>query len=186
MNDNGHIRSQKVFGVVKRQKMSRRSPARVCPRCHLTPLPTGTICQHCLIAQLREDSEARVADVLRRHQREIDAILARIAEIHRSVERKSAEIMDTTKSQVDQLFQIQTTMANDCGTGPIAGTVTSLMTSMLKASRPMCPICYEDFEDGAEFVRLSCSHIFHRACLDAWMAKSTTCPECRRPIEVIV
>lgn len=166
--------------------MSRRPPARVCPRCHLTPLPTGTICQHCLIAQIREDSEARVADVVRRHQRDVDAILARIAEINRSVERKSAEIMGTAKSHVDQLFQVQATVAADCGTGPIAGTVTSLMTSTLKASRPMCPICYEDFEDGAEFVRLSCSHVFHRACLDAWMAKSTTCPECRRPIEVIV
>ncbi|KAG8506112.1 RING finger protein 32, partial [Galemys pyrenaicus] len=44
-----------------------------------------------------------------------------------------------------------------------------------------CPVCREDFELRPQ-VLLSCSHVFHRACLQAFerFASRKTCPLCRR------
>ncbi|XP_026335004.2 RING finger protein 32 isoform X2 [Ursus arctos] len=44
-----------------------------------------------------------------------------------------------------------------------------------------CPVCKEDFELRPQ-VLLSCSHVFHRACLQAFekFANKKTCPLCRR------
>ena len=50
-----------------------------------------------------------------------------------------------------------------------------------EASRQPCTICHEGFADAPQ-VLLSCSHVFHRACLRAWEAhsKSKNCPICRK------
>ena len=45
---------------------------------------------------------------------------------------------------------------------------------------PQCSICIGDFEQGEALRRLPCNHIFHRPCIDQWMATHTTCPNCRR------
>ncbi|KAB0397635.1 hypothetical protein E2I00_015987, partial [Balaenoptera physalus] len=52
------------------------------------------------------------------------------------------------------------------------------------ASMQPCPICKEEFELGPQVfsVLLSCSHVFHRACLQAFekFANKKTCPLCRK------
>uniref|UniRef100_A0A8C0D307 Ring finger protein 32 n=1 Tax=Balaenoptera musculus TaxID=9771 RepID=A0A8C0D307_BALMU len=49
------------------------------------------------------------------------------------------------------------------------------------ASMQPCPICKEEFELRPQ-VLLSCSHVFHRACLQAFekFANKKTCPLCRK------
>lgn len=59
-------------------------------------------------------------------------------------------------------------------------------------NRPVCPICQEDFRPWAgDAVLLSCSHVFHGACLGAFVAHARkalapgsvferVCPMCRR------
>lgn len=43
-----------------------------------------------------------------------------------------------------------------------------------------CPICLEDFGDSKKDEdTLSCGHLFHRRCIQAWEARSSTCPICR-------
>jgi len=58
----------------------------------------------------------------------------------------------------------------------------SMETALKKRDDAYCPICMEGFSHGSE-VLLSCSHMFHRACLTAFekfMAKDTrACPICR-------
>lgn len=40
-----------------------------------------------------------------------------------------------------------------------------------------CPICQENLEAAAELTRqLPCLHLFHKACIDAWLVRSDTCP----------
>jgi hypothetical protein len=41
---------------------------------------------------------------------------------------------------------------------------------------PICPVCLCDSVDP---VRLTCAHIFCKACIDAWFCAAATCPVCR-------
>ncbi len=40
-----------------------------------------------------------------------------------------------------------------------------------------CSICLEDIDDTGKF--LDCTHCFHEQCINTWLQKSNTCPECR-------
>lgn len=43
-----------------------------------------------------------------------------------------------------------------------------------------CPVCLHDFDDREPCCRLPCSHIFHRDCINRWIARgSRSCPICR-------
>merc|ERR1712232_834299 len=47
-----------------------------------------------------------------------------------------------------------------------------------------CAICLEAAsldEDVCALDKLSCSHVFHRACLANWIARQGSCPICRGP-----
>ena len=49
----------------------------------------------------------------------------------------------------------------------------------------MCAVCLESFVDGDELRRLPCCHLYHRACIDAWLVEqqsgsaTRTCPSCK-------
>ena len=47
---------------------------------------------------------------------------------------------------------------------------------------PTCVICLDDFESGQTIRRLPCNHSFHSECVDTWLRKNATCPNCRAPI----
>lgn len=42
-----------------------------------------------------------------------------------------------------------------------------------------CEFCLEDYKDGDELTRLPCMHIFHRTCIETWLATESVCPNCR-------
>lgn len=44
-----------------------------------------------------------------------------------------------------------------------------------------CAVCLSAFDDAGEKLRLlpGCCHVFHAACIDAWLAAHVTCPVCR-------
>ncbi|XP_019362292.1 PREDICTED: E3 ubiquitin-protein ligase RNF43 [Gavialis gangeticus] len=46
------------------------------------------------------------------------------------------------------------------------------------SSAPMCAICLEEFSEGQELRIISCSHEFHRECVDPWLQQHHTCPLC--------
>lgn len=43
-----------------------------------------------------------------------------------------------------------------------------------------CSICLDNICKETEF--LPCCHFFHKICIEAWLDKNITCPECRIPI----
>ncbi|KAJ1255520.1 hypothetical protein BS78_K198900 [Paspalum vaginatum] len=49
-----------------------------------------------------------------------------------------------------------------------------------KEGEELCAVCLGEMEDG-ELGRLlpACRHVFHVACIDAWLGVSSTCPVCR-------
>mmetsp|Transcript_40312 Transcript_40312/g.114124 ORF Transcript_40312/g.114124 Transcript_40312/m.114124 type:complete len:441 (+) Transcript_40312:484-1806(+) len=45
-----------------------------------------------------------------------------------------------------------------------------------------CPICLEPFVPGEKYRSLSCSHVFHKDCVDTWLVDHRgDCPVCRSP-----
>jgi len=47
----------------------------------------------------------------------------------------------------------------------------------------MCTICAEVIENTDTIYNLRCQHIFHTSCLEPWLERSQTCPNCRVPIQ---
>ncbi|CAL9187309.1 unnamed protein product [Musa hybrid cultivar] len=45
-----------------------------------------------------------------------------------------------------------------------------------------CMICYEEFDEGVEVMRMPCMHAFHGGCLTRWLESSHLCPLCRYAI----
>merc|ERR1719213_874866 len=50
------------------------------------------------------------------------------------------------------------------------------------AADGQCLVCLSDFEPGERVRWLPCFHIYHQACVDAWLQRSTLCPLCKRPV----
>ncbi|KAF8089122.1 hypothetical protein N665_0517s0009 [Sinapis alba] len=53
------------------------------------------------------------------------------------------------------------------------------------SSKLFCSICLEEYEDDHEILRLNkCRHVFHRFCIDSWLARHRSCPNCRRSVDL--
>ena len=46
-----------------------------------------------------------------------------------------------------------------------------------------CLVCVEEQRLGSTACKLSCGHLYHRACLVEWLQKHCTCPVCRYELE---
>eukprot|EP00443_Scrippsiella_acuminata_P086283 CAMPEP_0115397464 /NCGR_PEP_ID=MMETSP0271-20121206/13817_1 /TAXON_ID=71861 /ORGANISM="Scrippsiella trochoidea, Strain CCMP3099" /LENGTH=354 /DNA_ID=CAMNT_0002821211 /DNA_START=19 /DNA_END=1084 /DNA_ORIENTATION=- len=78
------------------------------------------------------------------------------------------------------------------GTMPAARRViealpTHNVTAEEIASAPQeystCTICREEFKQGEEQRTLPCFHRFHVACVDQWLRRCGTCPNCKSRVE---
>tara|TARA_B100000123_G_C25724588_1_gene426256 strand:+ start:1265 stop:1639 length:375 start_codon:yes stop_codon:yes gene_type:complete len=45
-----------------------------------------------------------------------------------------------------------------------------------------CSICLEKYIKNDKLINLHCSHSFHKDCLNEWLKKNNTCPQCREII----
>jgi hypothetical protein len=53
--------------------------------------------------------------------------------------------------------------------------------SSSEAESETCPICLDDFEDGADVKVLPCQHFFHVDCINPWLeGRSGRCPLCKQ------
>ncbi|VUZ56149.1 unnamed protein product [Hymenolepis diminuta] len=48
--------------------------------------------------------------------------------------------------------------------------------------KPECDICLSNYKCGQKVLHLPCGHMFHRSCIDKWLAKAETCPKCRKNV----
>ena len=49
-----------------------------------------------------------------------------------------------------------------------------------------CSICLAEFAEGEELRMLCCLHVFHRHCVDRWLAISRECPLCKHDLSAAV
>lgn len=53
--------------------------------------------------------------------------------------------------------------------------------SSVDSDSETCPICLDDFEDGADVKVLPCQHFFHVDCINPWLERrSGRCPLCKQ------
>ena len=45
-----------------------------------------------------------------------------------------------------------------------------------------CMICLSDYKDGESVRTLPCGHVYHKECVDRWLAINHNCPACKAPI----
>lgn len=53
------------------------------------------------------------------------------------------------------------------------------MTLILFVFVQACCICLINYEDEDELRELTCSHLFHKDCVDKWLKINATCPLCK-------
>jgi len=59
-------------------------------------------------------------------------------------------------------------------------TTSSSSTSATGLMDNQCVVCLGDYQKNETLQQLPvCSHIFHKACVDEWLANNSTCPLCR-------
>ena len=51
--------------------------------------------------------------------------------------------------------------------------------NVVQENNSECSICYNDYHDDKNAVKLKCDHIFHNSCIKTWFENSGTCPICR-------
>ena len=51
---------------------------------------------------------------------------------------------------------------------------------------PSCSVCIEQFEDGTIKTMPTCQHVFHKECIDEWLAQHSTCPNCRASLLTVL
>jgi len=65
----------------------------------------------------------------------------------------------------------------------IGALASGTCTDASGAPSENCPICQDAFGTGDEWLRMPCSHFYHKDCLTPWLAENNTCPTCREEIE---
>ncbi|CAM8978173.1 unnamed protein product [Rhodiola kirilowii] len=61
--------------------------------------------------------------------------------------------------------------------------LTDVVSNDLELDDP-CAICWDVFAAGTGALKLPCGHLFHDACIRAWLARKWNCPMCRKEIKV--
>jgi len=70
------------------------------------------------------------------------------------------------------------------------GTILALENESFRIQNPMpiptCSICYEDFQVNDSVIQLPCHrlHVFHKDCGFKWLNVSTSCPLCKKSVEI--
>ncbi|KAL5804501.1 hypothetical protein ACOSQ3_031301 [Xanthoceras sorbifolium] len=62
---------------------------------------------------------------------------------------------------------------------------TNYRTGEMESHSTDCAVCLEDFVDGDSCrILIVCNHIFHSNCIDQWLKYQSTCPICRKPVDM--
>lgn len=64
----------------------------------------------------------------------------------------------------------------------ISGETINRITHTETDISGQCPICYDDYSGNDLRVINTCSHAFHKECIDRWFVNNHTCPMCRRDL----
>jgi hypothetical protein len=82
---------------------------------------------------------------------------------------------ETSTPQVYDLKKICTS----CGNKDLTKYVLDVSTSDILEE---CSICYDNFKENKDPLKLKCNHIYHKSCIKTWLEQNGTCPICRNNV----
>ncbi|XP_048251580.1 uncharacterized protein LOC124127159 isoform X2 [Haliotis rufescens] len=104
-------------------------------------------------------------------------------------------LQDLPQDPVDLMFQnvitqmlaVHPELLGDQAPPPVPQTVIDSLPSLTATHDNIdddltCPVCLCHFQRGEDMTRLPCHHLYHPLCIQAWLAKSGTCPVCRHSL----
>jgi hypothetical protein len=66
--------------------------------------------------------------------------------------------------------------ARDCR---LSQAQAKMLQSITALETGTCSICIDEWAVKDELAKLSCGHVFHSTCIQRWVVRSASCPECR-------
>lgn len=94
---------------------------------------------------------------------------------------ESGDARETRKQQETSPQQLAGLCSGESSCPP--GTVKPDASTGNELEETSCSICLDDFSDGQRVRKLPCGHVFHIACVDAWLKRTATCP-LRCPVDI--
>lgn len=77
---------------------------------------------------------------------------------------------------------VRTVSSDDLALAMASSAASNGGLELQAPSLPSCAVCLEAFAEGDVQRTLPCFHVFHRACVDSWLATSDICPTCRHAV----
>lgn len=96
------------------------------------------------------------------------------------------DVDDMSYEEVLALEERMGRVSTGLGAAGIERVTTAFLFSEEEAKRRRvqgelkCSVCLCEFEEGDEVRLLRCGHLYHRPCIDHWLAYDRRCPICRR------
>lgn len=103
---------------------------------------------------------------------------------------RSGDAVYTREALDEVIAQLGHEHAQNAGPPPASSTAIQSLPKK-KINKQMlgsdgkaeCAICKDTAELGTEVTTLPCEHWFHFDCIEAWLSRHNTCPNCRRSID---
>ncbi|CAE7502939.1 RING finger protein 165 [Symbiodinium microadriaticum] len=153
----------------------RTSPPRGAPR-RRTPSPPAGVVEAWSEDEMLVESDAQTPMV--------QQVLAQLV---------SGRLAAAPMQSLDDLPIIPNFLASTFSTSAESSASVITATTRLLAEVPVfnsekkceepCVVCRDDITVGQECRRLPCMHIFHKECIDRWIAVKATCPLCNLKLE---
>jgi len=101
---------------------------------------------------------------------------------------QNAAIQPTYSSSIQATslqHQLQQTEEEQIKIAKRIGLIQHLPTCLYDGSKQNreCIICFVEFVVNDNVRYLPCMHFFHQSCIDDWLMRSLTCPECLEPVD---
>jgi hypothetical protein len=116
-----------------------------------------------------------------------------VADLYRMIQdrRDQGEVMDSQETRfIEFLYLMQQQHYANVEANANNGVVQDVLQSLPlydhddQVNGPgTCTICITDFVQGDKIRSLPCSHRFHQGCVDTWLSKNKTCPNCNGQVE---
>lgn len=95
--------------------------------------------------------------------------------------RQRGEIVDSQEVRfLEWLYHNQTNVNRGLTTEQL--NQLPIHTQIESSEKGYCTICLSDFDLGNEIRTLPCVHQFHKDCIDLWLEKNKSCPNCNHII----
>mmetsp|Transcript_24390 Transcript_24390/g.34200 ORF Transcript_24390/g.34200 Transcript_24390/m.34200 type:complete len:655 (+) Transcript_24390:120-2084(+) len=93
--------------------------------------------------------------------------------------------IDVDNMSYEELLELEERMGKAKSEGATKQQISALPTRKVTKVNPeaKCSVCQCEYELGQQITSLPCFHSYHSECIENWLTRKKTCPECLKEIE---